>query len=357
MRFPVSLLLVSLGPVAAPANDGPIPPPLAKPWTVVRRTVGEGRDQGRFWQVDYLLRNDGPTAQTLRREEISLVVSGMVSNSRVPCHACPKPAKIALSGTSGLSAECDVIASTDESRRCRERAVLYVWPAALGPNPPDPAAPIKISAAGPPAAPAIPPGGSVRVRLRLEHDHFLYGPYDPLLGRRDLSLTLGSAGLKDVLPLDRQSDLPRRAAGPWPGVNDPPADRRDARVFLSAPDSLHLEAHVPGNQSYRFRECPVRYGTKVRLRYWYLIAPGTEGEGRASIVQYKDAPTAWKILSDGDVVQTLPTMGRWVKVEKVFRTEAEATSLTLEFRLPGDVGEMWIDDLSLEPVEDDSARP
>ena len=45
-------------------------------------------------------------------------------------------------------------------------------------------------------------------------------------------------------------------------------------------------------------------------------------------------------------------MGRWVKVEKIFKTEAEATTLALDFRIitnGADVGEMWIDDVSLEP--------
>ena len=330
-----------------------------KPWTVIQRGIGEGRDQGRYWQIDYLMRNDGPTAQTLKPEEVSAVISATVSNSRIPGHACPRQTRLVVSGKSGLSAECDVIPSADESRRCRERVVLQVWPANLGPNPPDPVAKavVRLVALREQPTPTIPVGGLVRVRLRLEHDHFLYGPYDPLLGLRTLELTLGSAKLKDALPLDRATDLPRRPMGSWPGGNDPPADRRDARVYISAPDSLHLEAHVAGNQSYRFKECQVHYGTKMRLRYWYLIAPGTEGEAKATIVQYKDAPTAWKILSDGDVVQIHTTMGRWVKVEKTFRTEPEATSLTLEFRLPGDIGEMWIDDISLEPTENDNGGP
>ncbi len=45
-------------------------------------------------------------------------------------------------------------------------------------------------------------------------------------------------------------------------------------------------------------------------------------------------------------------MGRWTKVERIIQTESEATTLTLEFKIVGetDVGEMWIDDVSLEPV-------
>ena len=343
----------------SPSNSKPEASAAPRPWTVTHRAIGEGRGLGRYWQVDYVLRNDGATAKQVRPETLSAVVSGTVSNSRVPGHARPLASRVEASGTSGLSAACDVIPSADEAKRCRERLVLQAWPADKGNDPPDPVAKaaVRLVALAEQPVLAIPPGASLRVRLRLEHDHFLYGPHDALLGPRSVELRLGADTVKDALALDRETALPKKNAGAWPGLNEPPADRLDARVFTSAPDSLHLEAHVPGNQSFRFKECPVRYGTKMRLRFWYLIAPGTEGEGKAMLVQYKDAPTAWKILSDGDVNLTLGTVGRWVKVEKTFRSESEATSLTLEFRLPGDIGEMWIDDLALEPVEDDSAGP
>ena len=39
------------------------------------------------------------------------------------------------------------------------------------------------------------PDAIVRVRLRLEHQHILYGEYDPLLAVRAVTLTLGSASV------------------------------------------------------------------------------------------------------------------------------------------------------------------
>jgi hypothetical protein len=184
-------------------------------------------------------------------------------------------------------------------------------------------------------------------RLRWEHLHFLYGDYDPLLGQRALELRLGPATVRDVLPMDQEQYL----ALPRSTLPAPPEERRDTRHYRSAPDSLHLEAHVPGNQYYRFPERPVRYATKMRLRFWYLVAPGTEGECRARIAQYKDTPTAWRVLTDGAYEECLSAVGRWVKVEHVFCTEPDATTLALDFRISGaDVGEMWIDDVSLEPV-------
>jgi hypothetical protein len=207
-----------------------------------------------------------------------------------------------------------------------------------------------------PAILSIAPGATVRVRLRLEHQHFLYGDYDPLLGLRSVELHLGPATLGDpVVPMDREQylALPKST---WPV---PPEDRRDTHHYVSPPDSLHLEAHIPGNQYYRFPERPVRYGTRMRLRFWYLIAAGTEGECRARVAQYKDTPTAWKVLTEGAHEEVLTTIGRWVRVERVFRTEPEATTLALDFRISGgaEVGEMWIDDVSLEPVVASASQP
>ncbi|MBV8129210.1 MAG: hypothetical protein JO114_16305, partial [Planctomycetaceae bacterium] len=44
--------------------------------------------------------------------------------------------------------------------------------------------------------------------------------------------------------------------------------------------------------------------------------------------------------------------GRWTKVERVVRAESEATTVALDFRIVPEtnVGEMWIDDVSLEPI-------
>ena len=195
---------------------------------------------------------------------------------------------------------------------------------------------------------SLAPQSIAHVRLRLEHQHILYGDYDPLLSTRAVELTLGSATFHDLVPLDREQyrALPTFT---WP---EPPEDRRDTRHAISGPDSLHIEAHVAGHQAYRYPERPVRYSTKMRFQFWYLIAAGTEGECRVSLAQYKETPTSWRKLSAGAFDQTLKTIGRWTKVERVIQTEPEATTVTLEFKIIGDteIGEMWIDDVSLEPI-------
>jgi hypothetical protein len=192
------------------------------------------------------------------------------------------------------------------------------------------------------------PGATVQVRLRFDHQHDLYGDYDPLLGVRTIAITLGSATVRDVVPLDREQYL----AQPKSAWSDPPGDRLDTRYVVSGPTSLHLEANAPAHQYFRYPERRVRYNTKMRLRFWYLIAADTEGECRIRIAQFQDTPTTWRILHNGDFEECLKTVGRWTKVERILQTELEATNLTLEFRIAGEtgIGEMWIDDVSLEPL-------
>ena len=96
----------------------------------------------------------------------------------------------------------------------------------------------------------------------------------------------------------------------------------------------------------------------MRLRFWYLIAAGTEGECYVQIVQHKVTPIAFRTLNSGGFQQCLKTVGHWTKVDHLIQTESEATTLTLEFKISGEteVGEMWVDDVSLEPVACTTSR-
>ncbi len=328
-----ALLLVS---VPALAFAGP--PPGRLP--VVERVLAQ--DQG-DWQVDYCLKLEGPDRLVLTPAEVAARVEGWLSNSRVAVHATPRRSEIAVAGQSGPTATAEVIASPDEALRCRERAVLRVW---TGPS--RDAGPARVADPEPLSTVAVEPGGLLRVRLRLEHQHCLYGDYDPLLGRREVELRLGAATIRDNLPLDREQYLaqPRDS---WP---EPADDHKDTRHFVSGPDSLLLDASMPGNQYFRFPERKVRYSSRMRLRFWYMVAPGTEGEFKARVAQYRESPNAWKVLSDGGSEHTFKTVGRWVKFEKVIKTEPEATTMALDFRIANaEVGEVWIDDVSLEPID------
>lgn len=348
-RLALIAVLTLVGGTLSPIALGDVPSRL----TIVERTVTQ--DQG-GWRVEYRLRYEGETGIVVTPSDIMFKAEGWVSNSRVSSHSVPRWSSVVVSGSSGMSSSGDVIASADDEQQCRERVLVQMWTGDEAPAEPS-NKPGTSRTGATDSAPilCLAPGSILRVRLWFEHQHFLFGDYDPLLGKRTAELRLGSAGFQDTLPMEREQylALPRYS---WP---TPPEERRDTRLFMSKPDSLHIEAHVPGNQSYRFPERPIRYATKMRLRFWYLVAPGTEDECRARIMQYKDSPTAQRAIPEGGQEICLKTVGRWTKIERVFRTEPEATTLALDFRICGgaDVGEVWIDDVSLEPVVIATAGP
>lgn len=340
----LAVVLLSVPGLAARAGST-----LAPALTIVERAVSPGPGPWQSWQVDYSLRFEGPATLAVEPAAISAEVQGWVSNSRVAAHATPRLSAVTLSGANGFSARAELIGSADADRRCVELASLQVW---AGDAHDPPVADVNKSK---PEALELPPGALVRVRLVLEHDHQLYGPIDPLLGPRRLELHLGPAGMGDILPLNR----PRRppAADPVWAAEAPP-DRLDNHLFLSAPDSVHVEAHVPGHQIFRFPERSIRYATRYRLSYWYLIAPGTDGRCLAKTTQ-TSRTSGWRTLHDAEQTRVLNTVGRWTKVEQVIRTEPEATHLKLEFsiRSDPDIGELWIDNVRLDLVGDGPDGP
>jgi hypothetical protein len=347
--------VLSILPLPSQASDSNTP---RVALTLVDRTVTQ--DQG-AWIVDYRIRHTGKTGVIITPDEIEVKVEGWVSNSRVPSHAVPRWSSLVISRGHDLSAVSEVITAADEAHRCRDRLIAFVWTEddAILKSSTIAQARARVAAGQIPvtfpieSATSLPislgPGTLMHVRLRLEHQHILFGDYDPLLSVRAITLGLGSIPIRDVVPMDREQYL----AQPKFSWHEPPEERRDTRHAVSGPDSLHLEAHIPGHQYYRYPERPVRYNTKMRLRFWYLIAGGTEGECRVRVAQFKDTPTSWRILNSGGFEQCLKTVGRWVKVDRILQTEPEATTLTLEFKIVGEteVGEMWIDDVSLEPVD------
>jgi hypothetical protein len=349
----VLVLTCVLGVCSTHVNGAP-PPALAL--TLVDRTVTQ--DQG-AWIIDYRLRNTAGTGVISTPEELGLKVQGWVSNSRVASHAVPRWSLLTIIPRVDPTAFSDVINASDESQRCRERLTISVWGeerSRLGPSSAPrsgdsvaaPTSPTGGSALVPLLPISLAPGDAMHLRLRIDHQHILYGDYDPLLGVRTIELTLGGSVFRDLLPLDREQYL-AQPHYTWP---DPPEERRDTRHFVSPPDSLHIEADVQGHQSYRYQERPIRYNTKMKLRFWYLIATGTEGECRVRVGQNKDTPLAWQQLHKAGFEERLKTIGRWTKYERIVLTEPEATRLILEFKIVGeiDIGELWIDDVSLEPL-------
>lgn len=350
------------------------------------------------WSLDYRFRVESESELVVTPAEVRARIEGWVSNGRVPGLEVPRRSVLEPRGDAGLTASHEVLPAEVEAGRSIERVRMFVWrerpelgrdsaarrlfadaaPAPTFPkdrdhdgSEPNPAtAPIPVAASVVAAAPApdssrdpvsletvlaLFPGDTLRARFELSHDRFLHGRHEPLLGDRDIRLRVGDAEYADRVELTL--DRPRPA--PACRLPDPPADRMDSRYYVTAPHSLHLEADVPGNQSYRFPDQEVRYATPMKLSFWYMVALGTEGRSKARVSQYREGPaTTWKVLSDGCFEIPFETVGEWTRVERVFRTEAEATTLALDFRIVGaDIGEVWIDDVRLEPIEAAPVRP
>jgi hypothetical protein len=231
-----------------------------------------------------------------------------------------------------------VISHANERQRCRERVSLGL---SAGDRPVTDPMPSKINF----LPMRVAPGQTIWLYLSFDHEHFLYGTYDPLLGERRVDVQIGPCRLVDNIPL--QSEQP---VAPAVALSVPPKERMDSRQFRSAPDSLYLAADVPGYQYFRFDDMPVRFGTRLKLSFWYLIAVGTEGTCHARVMEYQDTPNAWYRL-DGGFDELLSVQGRWRRFEQILTTRRETTTMALDFRIVGaNVGEIWIDEIQLTPL-------
>lgn len=302
--------------------------------SLVRRSARQ--DQG-GWIVDYRIRNETGSGIVIAPSELEAKSEGWVSNSRVDGHAVPRRAIASLrADQKGKDAGiAEVIASPDGAAICRERLSLSIHTDDSPPPSPPAKSVDPISLA---------PGASGLLRLRFEHEHAPSGPYDPLLGERTLALRVGGETFHDVVPLDQEEYL-AQPRFEWPEI---PEDLRDSSRFVSAPDSLHLEADLPDRRIHRFPDRPVRYGSRMRLSFWYLIAQGTLGECRVRLTQSNE-----RSLRGGGFDEELTTVGRWTRVEWLVPIEYDAATVGLDFRISSEtgVGEMWIDDVALDPVD------
>jgi len=322
-------------PAPAPIATAGEAPSIGDPNRVslIRRSARQ--DQG-GWIVDYRIRNESGSGIVIVPSELEAKSEGWVSNSRVVGHAVPRLAVATFRPDQKDSGIAEVIQSADDAPVCRERLGLSIQ-ADDAPLPSSSASPQTLNPI------SLAPGASGLLRLRYEHDHAPSGAYDPLLGKRTLALRIGGETFHDVVPLDREEYLaqPRYE---WPEI---PEDRRDTSQFVSAPDSLHLEADSPDSRVYRFPDRPARYGSRMRLSFWYLIAKGTLGECRVRLTQSNA-----RSLRGGGFDEELTTVGRWTKVEWLVPIEYDAVTIGLDFRITSEagVGEMWIDDVSLDPI-------
>jgi hypothetical protein len=313
-------------------------------FTTTTRVINQ--DQG-SWQVNYRLKNEGDDL-TLRPADLIIKSTGWVSNSRSPSrevagpHVTPKLSEWEINGSTSNSGNAEIIKSPEEIFRCTEKASVKIW---VGDQPfkqgdIEPLNPVIVKSCE-----------TLCLQIRMDHNHALFGDYDPLLGTRKVTIQLGKQTIKDEWFIDHEQYVAMSTDTllTWGEV---PEEHRDKRQFVSQPDSLLLNASVPGDQYFRFPEIKVRYSNRMKLTFWYMIAPGTEGEFKARVAQYRESPNAWKVLSEGGSEHTLKVVGKWTKFEKIIKTETETTTMALDFRIANaEFGEVWIDDVTLEPMD------
>jgi hypothetical protein len=336
---PASSLACVLAAIWVQTGTDPETGPNRHRVTLVDRQVSQHNSR---WIVRYQVRHEGAGPLELAAGDVSVAYDGWVANSRLKPHSVSRRSQVEFALGTGNAGLATVIASSNDRQRCRERIALAIstgdQPAA---DPPfnKPQTPIKVES-----------GQLLWLYLSIEHDHFLHGTYDPLLGDRDVQIRLGPCRLVDTVPLVAE----QAPATPTVKLSMPPKERLDSRQYHSAPDSLYLAADVPGYQYFRFDDMPVRHGTRFKISFWYLVAVGTEGSCHVRMMEYQDTPNAWYRL-EGGFDDQLTVQGRWQRFEQTFRALGDTTTMALDFRIVGaNVGEMWIDDIELVPLYADA---
>ena len=300
-----------------------------------RTVVQDGGD----WVINYKIR---VSPQTITPSSVSLQYNGLVYNTSVPGHSVVRRSSAEVAGFG----DCHTaILPGDKEQQCGETVLLaYYNPATQSIKP-------RIKTIQDSVFDALKScriDRKLNIRIRIEHDHFLYGPYHPLLGSRDVSFSVGSVVVYDHLNLDRCHEV-------IPATIIPvfAADRMDDRHYFSAPDSLILEAAQAGDHYVRVPEFSVKYNTQYKISFRYRVATGTEGNLRVRVAQYRDGPSGWQVLHQGGFEQDCMVVGRWALYERVFTTERDCTSMAIDLRIYGadEVGEVWIDDLTITPLQ------
>ena len=331
------------------------------------------------WEITETIKYNGEKLLAVYPRDIEINYGDKeqyVSNSKIIPHTIPRISysKFNLGETNSLP--ITVIANTNDRQRCKEKitvSFLVVDKFKTGLN--------KFST--PVYRPldrleelSLNPGNTFQVAYTIDHEHFLYGTYDPLLGERKFIIRLGDHKIHSTFDLSSEVN----PVIVTPKLNKPPEERMDTRQFRSAPDSLYIAADIPGYQYFRFDDMPVRYSDTFKLSFWYLIAIGTGGNCHVRIMEYQDTPNAWYRLEGGfdkelhlesfsqdsinnlltskkndkekeakQVEEKLKIQGKWQKIETIFKLQNETTTMALDFRIVGaNVGEMWIDDINLE---------
>ena len=291
------------------------------------KTSREVRQDKGTWVVSYKLRSPFGEEAFVRRSDVVMTLAGTASNSAVPGDGVCREFRIIASDAEkspGNFGRHAIHLDESDARSCRMA--------------------IRVEMGDKDAA-VISPGRDLDLRIFFEHNHFVYGIWEPILGNWSLGVDMGEFQFRDRLKLDMAE-----RARPDLAINVGEGSR-DETYSKSAVNSVYFASHDPCKNNVSVNNIPVRYGTKLRFSFRYLVAVGTEGEPCVELRQETDVGNMWKRIYDADMTIVLTTVGKWHEYSGIINVDGSGSLLDVRFRLASsDVGEVWISDLQLKEV-------
>ncbi len=270
--------------------------------------------QNSDWIINYSFRAVKNCPDTIS-ENVAIKVVGYVSNSGVPDHEFHRWSELDSRARSVF-----------EHKTCKEKLLIENLDSK---------------------------NGILSIQIKLNHSHPIFA-YSPLLGKRQITINIDTWHYSELLDMSREQyhALPNSNLT----HND---DKADDTYFLSPPHSLYLNSNLPGEQYYRFSEVPLRAGTRMELSFYYYMPQQPDGNFQCRWCEYRETEGSWKVLSDYSFEEVLkPTGKRWKKYTKRFTVSPETTTGAFDVRIGNsEWGEVWIDNISLKPINLIEDRP
>jgi len=331
-------LLFGAGPTTRPAVSASVIPG-DRAEVLDRQT-----DQlGGRWTVRWRVRWLGPDDLVLDASRVKVDYQGTVSNPECPGHGLPRPTRtqFVLSDRAKPDAGAKVIVSPNRDKRCVER--LDVTAQVEGGPAWDPDG----------AALHVRPGQVLVVGLAIRHVHPVYGPWVPLLGARQVALTLGELRLGDRVDLSRAINT-RVPPSTW---TPPKPIWHDATVYRSPPHSWAVFPGKEGGNVLTLTDIPVRFATRYELVFWARVDTDKPHRFQVHVRQMQATPNRY-VNIPGDQVLALPSDDRWHRQRMVWINSPRTNRVMIQFKFLGDQsGGAWVDDMSLRALPQPRRAP
>lgn len=162
--------------------------------------------------------------------------------------------------------------------------------------------------------------------------------FEPLMGKRTLWVQYKTR--REILAIDTDVNSNFVPVDPIqePDVTITDWSKQSASkrcVMVDTEDTSH----------WRIREIDVRPGGRYILRFRYLATENALASYET--MRYYDNDVGWKLLGRDEF--PLRSKTKWTMYEKLFVMPKDTNNFSFTFRVRGD-GQMWIDDVSLEPM-------